>query len=403
MPVEFSVLFYTPSFIDKMLEGYQPLPVIHYQHEEPNPLRALERAIQNRQGSDMAIVGDTWLRGFHEMNALRPFSAVEINRMGGEEAFLAQALEMSRMPEDDHLWSIPWMIGTRNVFYHRDLLEKIGVQLETAFTTADQFEATLEHFRAAGVKYPFGMDLVGVDLVHQAAAWLRGQGGDIMAEDGKRVSIDQPQSKAGLEKFFRLLRYIPPEALRDWVPQYLTTEVRRDWWSMFLQGEIPVGLSGSWFWNQIRTSLPPERLSQIGITTPPGVPFFGSNHLVIWNHTAQVEGALDLVRYLASKAAYNKVPADAPGSSEFPARMDALDAPPFTTDPNYMAIRATIEKSRSFRQWHLGSMIEDRLTQAFYMIAQQVVGQPEAEIRPILDQHLNPLARHLNMVLGGLK
>ena len=162
-------------------------------------------------------------------------------------------------------------------------------------------------------------------------------------------------------------------------------------------------MSGSWFWNHIRANLPAEQYNRIGVATPPGVPFFGSNHLVIWNHARQIERALDLVRYLTSAAAYNKLPVDTPGNTEFPARLEILDAPPFTTDPNYQAIRATIEKSRGFRNWHLGSMVEDRLTQAFYAIAQEVIEHPQNDIRPILDKHLDPLARHLNQILGSLR
>ena len=402
MPVEFSVLFYTPNIINLMLEGYKTPPELHFYLEEPNALQALTQVIHNRKGSDVAVVGDTWLRGFYEMNALRPFSTFEVTRLGGANAFLPQAWEMTRMKDDPNIWSIPWMIGTRNVFFHRNLLEESGIVAETAFNTAEHFEETLVRLRSTGFVNPFGMDLVGVDLVHQATAWLRGEGGNIMAEDGSQVFINQPQSKAGLEKFFRLLRYIAPEARGDWVPQYITPEARRDWWSMFLRGEIPVGLSGSWFWNHIRVNLPSEQFNQIGVASPPGTPFFGSNHLVIWNHARQVEGALDLVRYLTSVTAFNKLPVDTPGNNEFPARLDVLNAPPFTTDQNYQAIRATIEKSRGFRNWHLGSMIEDRLTQSFYAIAKEVIDNPENNIRPILDQHLDPLAKHLNGILSNL-
>ena len=44
-----------------------------------------------KRGADLSEIGTTWIGSFVSMNALQPFQPAEIDRLGGEQAFLPTA------------------------------------------------------------------------------------------------------------------------------------------------------------------------------------------------------------------------------------------------------------------------------------------------------------------------
>jgi multiple sugar transport system substrate-binding protein len=370
-----------------MLEGYSPRPAVHaldYLHE---PLTALREIVRMRRGSDAALVGDTYVSSLMHMNALRPFRPSEISRMGGSEAFLPAAWKMGIMADSPEVWSIPWEVAPRLVAYHRDMLEKAGVEEATAFATSAQCEATLQKLQQAGFAHPIGMPTSGMDLLFQSAAWLREQG-DIMAPDQKHVAFDTPGAKAGLVAFFRLFRYSMPGT-------------RSEWMGNFIHKKIPVCLNGSWLWDTCQKYMPPAELARVRLTSPPGVPFLGGEHLVIWEHTMRVEETLRLVAHLASPQTAERCFSNRDLFLTLPARRDVFDGPVFAAHLQRQNLRAIMEKASGFHAWRLSGTIQERLQQCLETIARAVLADPAADIPGLVDEHIDQAAFRLNLALSA--
>jgi multiple sugar transport system substrate-binding protein len=108
-------------------------------------------------------------------------------------------------------YALPWL-AYRVLFYNVDLLERNGVPLPPT-DWADKrwsqaaFVATLKRFVPAGAPpqpggtWGFGSPLSGQD----AWVWSLGNGGDVLSEDDKRFTLDQPAAVEGLQYFADLI------------------------------------------------------------------------------------------------------------------------------------------------------------------------------------------------------
>jgi len=227
----------------------------------------------------------------------------------------------------------------------------------------------------------------GMDLLFQSAAWLREQG-DMMAPDQKRVAFDTPESKAGLGAFFRVLRYAHPATADEWM-------------QAFMRSELPVALSGPWLWRYCQKSMPPAELARVALVSPPGVPFLGGEHLVIWEHTTRVEEALRLVAHLASSQTAERCFSNRDAFLTLPARRDVLDGPIYASDPQFANLRAITEKARGFHAWRLSGTVQEQLQACLEAIARIVLADPAADIPRLLDEYVDPVAFRLNRALAA--
>jgi ABC-type glycerol-3-phosphate transport system substrate-binding protein len=108
-----------------------------------------------KAGADMAGIGTTWIGSFVDMNALRPFSRIEVSRLGGEAAYFASAWQPAQLLANPQIWSIPYVLDTRVIFYWRDLLERAGVDEVEAFNTIENVNQTCRRLQASGVATPW--------------------------------------------------------------------------------------------------------------------------------------------------------------------------------------------------------------------------------------------------------
>src|ERR1041384_5519381 len=87
----------------------------------------LVRVALDRLGPNVSQIGTTWVGNLAAMDVLRPFTFTEIESLGGPAAFLPASWETVLFMDQPHIWAIPWMAGTRVIYYWRDLLEQAGV------------------------------------------------------------------------------------------------------------------------------------------------------------------------------------------------------------------------------------------------------------------------------------
>lgn len=337
-------------------------------------------------GPDVSEIGSTWLGDLVAMNALREFDSDEIEASGGPSAFLPLAWQGAHLVGAAIVWAIPWLIGSRLLFFRRNLLEKARVDLPPRFQTDQQLDETLARIHASGVAVPW---TVPTGLTHttflNSASWVWGAGGDFVTPDGKRTLFNQPEARRGLRGYFALGRFLSPEVRR-------LNGLEPD--DQFLRDpNTAMTLSGAWLAGKASGEL----REQLGVALPPGPPFVGGSYLVVWKHSRAPEVARALIHFLT------RVPAEVEYGQRvglLPATRAAMGEAPFAASPFWqMAVRG-LEQGRAFPVTRSWGLMEDRLVSALAAIWRDILADTQSDLDTVIAHHLDPLAKRLDLVLG---
>ncbi len=390
--LEFSIMGDGPANIQPLLDQFKVEQGIHV-HLNVLPWdlawSQLAKVAIYGDGPDVSEIGSTWVGDLAGMNALRPFSVREIMTLGGAFSFLPSAWRGGALAGEEQQSAIPWLTGARLLYYRRNLLERAGVDERTAFQSTEQLEQTVSRLHAKGVAVPW---TVPTNVTHttllNVASWVWRAGGDFVSADGKRLLFGEPRARAGLSAYFALGRYLAPSVLHlkglEPDEQFLSNE------------ETAMTISGPWLFQAARGRMAPETLAQLGVVLPLGDSFIGGSHLVIWRHTRKEEAATKLIHFLTQPSAQitysQKV-------GLLPARLDALSAPPFSTDPVWQVAAKGLTTGRTFPVTRSWGLIEDRLVAELGAIWAEALANPDADLGAMVIKHIEPLAQRLKLRL----
>lgn len=193
------------------------------------------------------------------------------------------------------LYGMPWLAGTRILFYNRELFAEAGLNPAHPPATWEQL------YQAAQAIDGLRPDIHGVGLhVGQAnAPWQQflpfawGNGGQVLSDDASHCLLDQPPVLEALE-FYRSLK---PFALMGRVAQVD---------ELFAEGKVGVQISGAWNFSVIPRRNPTLNYG-VGLLPRPrmnkGTPasFAGGEVLVVLKGSKHPEAALKLIRFLAEE------------------------------------------------------------------------------------------------------
>ncbi len=347
-----------------------------------------------QKGPDVSEVGSTWMENLNDMRALRPFSPSEMSSLGGESAFINN--KGASLPTDGNRpaaprqpTSIPWQLDTRIILYRRDLLAKAHISPAHAFDTPEGLYDTLERLHAAGVEYPLALATSGLTL-HNMASFIWGRGGDFRSPDCRKIALVEPEARRGMVDFFRLHRFIHPGARKL---DYLGADTR------FNDGQAAVLMSGQWAMKFIKDRRPvvvPIVQDNTAYAPPPGVPYVGGTHLVIWRHSLHEQSAIALLAYLTDPDVLRQL---FPLAGAFPARIAALNAPPFSNDPDYQLVADCLRRGRVFQSAHLWAGVEMRLSTLCDQLWADVFANPELDLEKEIEQRVSALASRLEKTI----
>lgn len=350
-----------------------------------------------RHGPDVSEVGLTWSANLTAMDALRPFTPAECDSFGGAGAFVSALWNSEVSAPLQPRWSIPWNAHTYVLCYRRDLVERTGLNGAHAFDTTAHLTETLAHLRASGVELPIIVPTSSVyvrDNLHLLASWVWGHGGHFLSPDGQRTLFLSPEALTGIRAYFNLYRYLPPATHELGVDEA---------YRLFLEGYAAVAiisaphLSRYFHFHEIEAAtVVRENL----VTVPlPGVPYVGGSNLVIWKHVTadRLPAALKLVRYLTGRHAQLLF---GQRSGIPPARIDALSDPFFVGEP-FQAVAQALQTGRSYQSLERWGVVEEKLVAALADIRSAVLAQPKIDLDEFIVQQLKPVARKLDLILGG--
>lgn len=254
----------------------------------------------------------TWASGFEKIVAaaaagnppdLCELGSTWVPRFASEGALAEVTTEIEPIKEKYRMWEIatyrggvfgwPWVLGTRVLFFNKDLLTQAGLDPDSPPQTWSQFLDASRRISSLGDDvYGFGLN-AGERYVSykkfMALAW--GNGGDILSEDLSRSVFASPQNVETLEFYVGLLPFSLVER-QDMIDQ------------AFKDGRLGMMISGGWNLKRI-----PEEAPDLdyGVALVPR-PDYGGTHssfgggevLVIFSGSKQKELAAELARFMLS-------------------------------------------------------------------------------------------------------
>jgi multiple sugar transport system substrate-binding protein len=348
------------------------------------------------KGPHVSQIGSTWVATMAMLDALRAFSRDDLAEIGGSALFLPAAWESIKFANRAEVWAIPWSVYTFVLYYRRDILEKVGIDPATAFETPKAMCETFLKLRENEIA-PWAFPSLNpyADLVHIASSWARANGGDFMSPDGREPWFAKPESSAGLMNFFELFPFIPL-ALRGMNVEACT--------HAFARGDVATLIAGIECGNELMESPYASQTvrENIAVTTLPGIPWIGGDHLVVWKNVLtdkeHEECALELVKYLSELETQIRL---FQVENILPARADAYEGLTFpleTTKPTLQKILKTGRPHPTLRLWR---RIEAFLDDMLLDIGKTVLRQPTQSPSRIAAQMLNDYDQKLSAILRG--
>ncbi len=335
------------------------------------------------KGPDVSEVGSTWLPSLADLNSLRPFRSYEVKAFGGRGAFFESGWAINEMAEEKKIWSIPFTSETRVIYYRKDILRKVGIEAEYAFTSPESLLKTLEAIHRKTDVTPLCM-ATNVTVVHNMAPWVWSAGGRYRSEDGRRLLLGEPQALQGILDFYKLNRYMPHQT-----GQYSSQSSDE----YFIAGKAAVTISGYWLLPWLRSPGNPSIVQRnLGVAMTPGVPYIGGSNLLIWKHSPRMTEAVELVRFLTSAQAQRKVLEN----NSLPARVEVLRQEPYASDPLVKPFLDSLHKGRPFNSSLRWAAIETRVNHLLFELWQEVLNNPELELDRAITRRVKEMALNID-------
>src|SRR5687767_2510447 len=348
------------------------------------------------KGPHVSQIGSTWGATMAMLDALRVFSSADVSSVGGQQSFLPSAWETVKLANRPQVWAVPWSIYTFVLYYRKDILDKAGLDAGQAFVKPEAMYDTFTQLSNAGV-VPWAFPTLHpyADLVHIASSWARANAGDFMSADGREPLFAKSEASAGLINFFQLFSFIPP-SLRGLSVEACTQAFARGDTAVLVGGvEVGSDLLESPYASQ-------EMRDNFAVTTLPGVPWIGGDHLVIWKNVLSdpehEKAALDLVRFLSTKETQVKF---FEAENVLPARVDAYDELTFPLETTAAAVQKILKTGRPHPPLRLWRRIEAFLDEMLLDIGSSVLRQPAVAVSEITERMLAEYEYKLAAVLKG--
>lgn len=182
---------------------------------------------------DLCEMGSTWMPRMLDSRRLADWSA--------GVADLKPALRGWEMASvGDAIYGVPWVVGTRALFYNKSLFAKAGLDSTHPPETWSQLREAAEQIqKLGGGVHGFGVQAGERNVLFKKFmpfAW--GNGGTILSDDLRSATFDSPQNHEALD-FYLSLREVGLMARQDTLDR------------AFKAGKLGMQVSGAWLIHSI--------------------------------------------------------------------------------------------------------------------------------------------------------
>jgi multiple sugar transport system substrate-binding protein len=265
---------------------------------------------------DLLEVGSTWLPKFEAEGAVSDITALTTD--------LHPDLMMWELATfGDRRYGIPWLIGSRVLFFNRELFRANGLSPEKPPSTWNELREAARriHNPDKGI-YGFGMNAGERYVLYKKFmpfAW--GNGGSILSDDLATCELNSPENLEAL-RFYLSLK---PHSILE--RQDMIDE-------MFKQGRIGMMVSGGWNLKRIPEDAPDLDFGVALVPRPDEGGFhasFAGAEILVLPTGSKVEPAMKLARFLVSADQALRISSEVKGVQ--PASRLALDHPYYEDHP----------------------------------------------------------------------
>jgi multiple sugar transport system substrate-binding protein len=282
--------------------------------------------------------------------------------------------------EDGRLYGLPWLGGSRALFYNKTLFARAGLDSSKGPETWPQLLESCKRINALGG----GVSGYGANsgeryvLFKKFMPFAWSNGGTILSPDGKTVTFDSPQNVEAL-KFYLAL------ADQGRVDHQMLID------QGFKQGKIGCELTGAWLLKQIPTEAPDLRYGVCLVPAPNGgqhLSFAGGEILSSFQKSENPEGAWRLARFLVRAENASVISQDQ--KSVQPAAVIASDDAYFAAHPREKVFLDQLSSSVSppnHPEWgRMEAAIESAVEQALYqrLSPEQAITQAAHDLQAAL-------------------
>ena len=340
-----------------------------------------------RRGPDIVEVGTTWLESLVAMNALRPFSPNEIDQLGGKSAFIPATWTPTSISGDEQVWGIPIRCDVRIIWYWKDMFDQAKVDPATAFADIQSTQESLEKLKSV-IDTPWAVTTVQGDpnIIQSLATWIWALQSDFVSPDCKKVLLLEPTSLEALRAYFGLHKFMPKDS-----PELLSGDLA----NLFVNRKVAAILAGPWILTNDQ-GIPKEDLARIGIAHTPGPPFVGGTVLSICQHSRRSNEALNFIKFMMQPEIQV---AFGPPVGLLPTRNEAWKLPSLANDPFYKLIYEAFLNGRGLPAVALWGMVEEKLKMGIYLIWEDLLTNPDADVDQAIHKYLEPIVNRLNISL----
>ncbi|HEY9070333.1 MAG TPA: extracellular solute-binding protein [Candidatus Ozemobacteraceae bacterium] len=313
--------FWDQKFITPVIQKFEALhPGVKIRSEQLNWGNGLDKivvALANDRAPDICELGSTWTGKFMSEGVLLDLTE-RVSDLRGQYHLWEPAIWEGR------IYGMPWLVGTRVLFYNRGLFRTAGLDPDRPPVTWDQLLAAAKaiHQPEKGI-YGFGVNAgEGHILYKKFLPFVWGNGGSIIDEKGK-FCFDSPATREALEFYRRLMIY----GLKE------KQDILDD---AFKRGRLGLEISGSWNFARYPKEAPDLDFGTTLIPAPAAgrgtsSSFLGGEILVLFRNCRDPQLATEFIRFLTR--AENTLPITKEALVSFPANKEAFADEFFTKNP----------------------------------------------------------------------
>ncbi|MFE9773575.1 ABC transporter substrate-binding protein [Streptomyces sp. NPDC005931] len=285
---------------------------------------------------------------------------------------------------DGRLYALPYVTNAGLLYYRRDILEKEGEQPPRTWAELERLARTVAP--KYGLGGYAGQFLPYEGLTVNTAEAVQAQGGSILVDEGRRVTVDSPAARRALESL--------AGGVRDgWIPREALTYKEEESRLAFQDGRLL--FLRNWPYVHALASADGSKISgRFGVMPLPGtgadaVGILGGSNLALNTDSRHRASADDLLAYLTSESVQRRVLVD---GGLPPVRADLYTEPGLVRRYPYLpilreAVLAAKPRPKSPRY--------DQVNLAIQAVVHDTMAQREAPAESIarLNRELEAIAR----------